>query len=129
MNLTSRNKVNAEFNMSSMTDIVFLLLIFFLITSTMISPNGLEVSLPKSPIQIKNKPAVAVTITKDIEFAVNKDKVPFSTLESELKRQLEGIEKPSVSLHADIAVPYGEVIKVIHMCKQNKWRIVAATTP
>lgn len=129
MNLTSRNKVSAEFNMSSMTDIVFLLLIFFLITSTLINPNGLELSLPKSDAQQNGKTATAVSITKDLEFAIEQEYVAFNQIEPILRDKLNGQEKPSVSLHVDSKVPIEEVVKIMNICKNNKWRVVLATKP
>jgi len=129
MNLTSRNKVSAEFNMSSMTDIVFLLLIFFLITSTLINPNGLELSLPKSDAQQNGKTATAVSITKDLQYAIEQEYMSFSMIEPTLKGKLSGQEKPSVSLHVDSKVPIEEVVKIMNICKNNKWRVVLATKP
>ena len=71
MALRSRNKVSADFNMSSMTDIVFLLLIFFMLTSTLVSPNALKLLLPSSKARTLEKQTVSVSITKDIDFFIN----------------------------------------------------------
>lgn len=129
MSIRSRNKVSAEFNMSSMTDIVFLLLIFFLITSTMIHPNALELTLPKSSNQASDKPTIAVSITKDIQFAVEHDYVNFEQIEPLLKTKLAGDDKPSVALHVDASVPMEQVVRVMNIAKNNKWRLILATNP
>ncbi|MBK8805926.1 MAG: biopolymer transporter ExbD [Bacteroidales bacterium] len=129
MSIKSRNKVSAEFNMSSMTDIVFLLLIFFLITSTMVNPNGLLVSLPKSSNQPSQKTATAVTITSDLQFAVEQEYVPFELLESALKAKLAGNDQPAIAIHADKTVTIENLVKVMDMATRNKWKVVLRTTP
>ena len=75
MALRSRNKVSANFNMSSMTDIVFLLLIFFMLTSTLVSPNALKLLLPSSKAKTLEKQTISISITKDIDFYINEQKV------------------------------------------------------
>lgn len=129
MAIRSKNKVSAEFNMSSMTDIVFLLLIFFMITSTMIHPNALELSLPKSSNQTSEKPLTSVSITKDLQFAVERDFVSFEEIEPLLKQKLSGNDKPSVALHVEKSVPMEEVVKIMNIAKNNKWKLILATKP
>ena len=84
MALRSRNKVSSDFNMSSMTDIVFLLLIFFMLTSTLVSPNALKLLLPNSKAKTLEKQTISVSITKEIDFFVNEEKVIESNLENQL---------------------------------------------
>ena len=84
MTLRSKNKVSPDFNMSSMTDIVFLLLIFFMLTSTLVSPNALKLLLPNSKAKTLEKQTISVSITKEIDFFVNEDKVIESNLENQL---------------------------------------------
>lgn len=129
MAIRSKNKVSAEFNMSSMTDIVFLLLIFFMITSTMIHPNALELSLPKSSNQTSEKPLTSVSITKDLQFAVEREFVSFEEIEPLLKQKLSGNDKPSVALHVEKSVPMEEVVKIMNIAKNNKWKLILATKP
>ena len=88
MNLQPRNKVDVGFSMSSMTDLIFLLLIFFLLTSSMVSPAGLPVSLPSSKASTLEMQQVSVTITKDHTYFVNDKQVPFEGLEAELGQYL-----------------------------------------
>ena len=84
MNIRGRNKVTPEFNMSSMTDIVFLLLIFFMIASTLVSTNAIDILLPKASGKTENKTSVAVTIDKDINYFIDQKKVSHANLENEL---------------------------------------------
>ena len=83
MALRSKNKVSANFNMSSMTDIVFLLLIFFMLTSTLVSPNALKLLLPSSKAKTLEKQTISISITKDIQFYINENPVTENTIEQE----------------------------------------------
>ncbi len=127
MNLRSRNKVSTNFSMSSMTDIVFLLLVFFMLTSTLISPNALKLLLPKSSSKTISKQTVSVSITKDLDFYINKTKVPFEALETELLQAVQGEEEPGVILHAEKTVPIEEVVKVMDIANRHKMKMVLAT--
>ena len=106
--------------MSSMTDIVFLLLIFFLVTSTLINPNALKLLLPKSTGQVSAKATVSVSIkhwqkTDDFSFHINGNETPvrFDQIEDELIELLQTEEDPTFSIYADETVPIKEVVKVM----------------
>ena len=129
MGLRSRNKVSADFNMSSMTDIVFLLLIFFMLTSTLVSPNALKLLLPSSKARTLEKQTVSVSITKDIDFFINENKVQETNIERELKLLLDNIDEAAIILHADKTVDIEHVVKVMDIAYQNKYKIVLATSP
>ena len=129
MALRSRNKVSPDFNMSSMTDIVFLLLIFFMLTSTLVSPNALKLLLPNSKAKTLEKQTVSVSITKEIEFFVNERKVSENNLEQELKLLLENKQEAAIILHTDKTVDIQFVVKVMDIAYRNKYKIVLATTP
>ena len=129
MGLRSRNKVSADFNMSSMTDIVFLLLIFFMLTSTLVSPNALKLLLPSSKARTLEKQTVSVSITKDIDFFINENKVLEANIEQELKLKLDNITETAIILHADKTVDIEHVVKVMDIAYRNKYKIVLATTP
>jgi len=129
MAIKTKNKVNINFNMSSMTDIVFLLLIFFIITSTLINPNSLKLTLPNSDAQGVAKQNVAVAITKDLTYAVNKKVVPFNEIEPLLKAKLQKEKKPAIILYAEKEVPIEEVVKIMDIAKRNKYELVLATSP
>jgi len=129
MALRSRNKVSPDFNMSSMTDIVFLLLIFFMLTSTLVSPNALKLLLPNSKAKTLEKQTISVSITKEIDFFVNEDKVIESNLENQLKLLLEDHIEPAIILHTDKSVDIDHVVKVMDIAYRNKYKIVLATKP
>jgi biopolymer transport protein ExbD len=127
MALKTRNKVSAAFSMSSMTDIVFLLLIFFMVTSTLISPNALKLLLPKSSNQTAAKPITTVSIDKNFNFYIETTPVPFSQLEHKLQRKLAREDDPTISLHVDKSVPMEQVVKVMNIAKDNKYKLILAT--
>ncbi len=129
MNLRSRNKVDASFSMSSMTDLVFLLLIFFIIVSTMVSPYALPVDLPVSNNKSKDKQNISLRIDKDLVFSVNNKIVNSENLEPELMAVAGDKVEPSIVFHVDQQVPTGETVKVLDIAKRNKWKIVLATKP
>lgn len=115
--------------MSSMTDVVFLLLIFFMVTSTLISPNALKLLLPKSNNQTAANPITSVSIDKSYNFYVETIPVPYSQLELRLQEKLAGKEDPTISLHVDRSVPMEQVVKVMNIAKDNKYKLILATTP
>lgn len=130
MALKSRNKVDSAFNMSSMTDIVFLLLIFFVVLSTLVSPNAIPVDLPKSNSKTKEKPKVAVRIDADLVFAVNNKVIDPLGLEIELVEAMSlHSDDPAIVLHVDQTVPTGFTVNVLDIAKRNEWRIILATDP
>ena len=129
MALRSRNKVSANFNMSSMTDIVFLLLIFFMLTSTLVSPNALKLLLPSSKAKTLEKQTISISITKDVEFYINESPVTQNTIEQELKLLINNEQEPAIILHTDKAVAIEHVVKVMDIAYRNKYKIVLATKP
>lgn len=129
MALRSRNKVSSNFNMSSMTDIVFLLLIFFMLTSTLVSPNALKLLLPSSKAKTLEKQTISISITKDIEFYINKKPIAESAIEQELKLLISNEQEPAIILHTDKSVAIEHVVKVMDIAYRNKYKIVLATKP
>lgn len=115
--------------MSSMTDIVFLLLVFFIIASTLISPNALEVVLPKADPKIKpQKQTVNVSITEDLKYYVNKDEVTKEDIEGRLLAEVEGEEDPGIILRAEKSVPIESVVIIMDIANRNKLKLVLATS-
>jgi len=134
MALKRRNKINAAFSMSSMTDIVFLLLIFFMVTSTLIAPNALKLLLPQSNNQTAAKPITTISITKDLKYYINDDgalkRVSFVEIEPFLTNKYGmGNDDIFISLHADKSVAWEEVVKIMNICRKNKYKMIAATSP
>lgn len=128
MNLQSRNKIDPAFSMASMTDLIFLLLIFFMLTSSFVTPSGLPVNLPSSKPSTIEVQKVSVTITKDLRYAVNTKQVPRGALEAELKKQLSAPEGVVV-LHIDKSVPTEELVYVAGIATGLKARVSIATVP
>ena len=129
MALRSRNKVTPNFNMSSMTDIVFLLLIFFMLTSTLVSPNALKLLLPSSKAKTLEKQTISISITKDIQFYINENPVLENTIEQKLKLIINNEQEPAIILHTDKSVAIEHVVKIMDIAYRNKYKIVLATTP
>ena len=111
MGLQQKNKVDASFSMSSMTDIIFLLLIFFMLTSSFITPSGLSVNLPSSETSDIVMQEVSVSVTKDLQFSVNDQLVTREQLKSVLTPLLEG-KKGQVVLHLDKEVPVEYLVEI-----------------
>lgn len=129
MNLRGRNKVSAEFSMSSMTDIVFLLLVFFLLTSPAITPDALDLILPKAKGKTSNVQKASVSITKDGAYYVDKERVSEYNIESELKKVLSGQEEPTVILRAEEGVPIEDAVFVMDIANRNNFKVVLAVRP
>jgi biopolymer transport protein ExbD len=129
MELRGRNKVKAEFSMASMTDIVFLLLIFFMLTSTLVTTSALDLVLPKSKAQTVKRQDVTVSISPNLEFKVQDQVVSEAELERSLLRAVGGIEDAVVVLRSDESVPTGVTVKVMDIAYRNRLKMVLATDP
>jgi biopolymer transport protein ExbD len=127
MAIRRRSKISSEFSMSSMTDLVFLLLIFFMITSTLVHPNALKLLLPQSQNQTAAKPSTTVSITGDLKYYIETKRVNFEELEPMLQQRLGQESDIYISLHVDESVPMKEVVKVMNIAKENKYKLVLAT--
>lgn len=131
MALKRRSKVSPSFSMASMTDIVFLLLLFFMISSTLLRPNtnALKLLLPKSTSQIPEKPITKISIDAQLTYFLETTPVALSDLEKMLKKKLAGEKEPVISLCVDRSVPMEEVVKVLNIAKDNKYKLILATEP
>ena len=130
MKLRGRNKVSAEFNMSSMTDIVFLLLIFFMIASTtIVSNNALDLVLPKSSGKSDEVKNVSVSVNNKLEYFIDKDKFAENTLEGKLKTMLANQADPTILLHVEEGVPIERAVSIMDIAYRNKFKIVLAVSP
>jgi len=135
MALKRTTKADPNMSMSSMTDIVFLLLIFFLVTSTLVNPNALKLLLPKSTGQVNAKATVSVSI-KDwgedqYSFHINgsEQPLPFEAVEDELVELLQTEEDPTFSIYSDESVPIKEIVQVMNIAKRNHYKVILATQP
>ena len=129
MNIRGLNKITPEFNMSSMTDIVFLLLIFFMIASTLVTTNAIDILLPTASGKTENKKSVAVSIKKDLSFYIDQSKVEVQDLETELLQRLQKETAPTLVLRAEKSVPVDYVVKVMDIANRNKFKIILAVNP
>ena len=128
MGLQQKNKVDASFSMSSMTDIIFLLLIFFMLTSSFITPSGLSVNLPSSETSDIVMQEVTVSVTKDLQFSVNDQLVTREEIKSVLTPLLEG-KKGQVVLHLDKEVPVEYLVEIGGIAAALGANVSIATKP
>ena len=136
MKIKRNTRLLSEFSMSSMTDIVFLLLIFFLVTSTLVNPNALKLLLPKSTGQVSAKATVSVSVkhhqdTGTYTYHINGDMEPirFDKVEDALVKELQTEEDPTFVIYADETVPIKEVVQVMNIAKRNHYKVIMATSP
>ena len=113
MNFRGRNKVTPEFNMSSMTDIVFLLLIFFMLTSNFVTPSAVDVNIPSSNAGGAVMPKLTITISEDGKFYVNKQEVLIEQMKDELRSTLVQNQDKEIVLHAESTTPIQQIIQVM----------------
>jgi len=129
MDIRGRNKINPNFNMSSMTDIVFLLLIFFMITSTLVTTSALDILLPKASGKTENRKSVSVSITKNLAFYIDNKKVSESKLEQDLLSVLAKKESPTIILRAEEGVPIEKAVKIMDIANRNRFKVILAVRP
>ena len=129
MALRSRNKIEVSYSVAGMTDIIFLLLLFFMLTSTLVSPNAIKLLLPRSNSQTTTRPITTVSITKDIAFYVEKTPVDISMLEFMLQRKVGKTEDPTIAIHAERSVPIEYIVEVMNIAKRNNYKVILATSP
>lgn len=127
--MKSRHNVDPAFSMSSMTDIIFLLLIFFMLTSSFITPSGLPVNLPSSKSTNIVMQKVSVTITEDMLYFVNDKRVAVSDLETAIKRELRSADEGVVVLHIDKSVPSEHLVQVAGIAASLKAKVSIAAQP
>ncbi|MDR1405700.1 MAG: biopolymer transporter ExbD [Prevotellaceae bacterium] len=136
MAIKTKLNVDPSFPLSSMTDLVFLLLIFFMISATQASPNALQLLLPKSTNTVASKVEVTVAIkhhpeTDTYTYHINNNlqPVPFSAVEGALQARLADQEDPVISLYVDETIPVREIVLVMNIAKRNNYKVLLATEP
>tara|TARA_B100001287_G_C22454535_1_gene422146 strand:- start:62 stop:466 length:405 start_codon:yes stop_codon:yes gene_type:complete len=133
MKLRSKNKISASFNMSSMTDIVFLLLIFFMLTSTLVSSNVLDLLLPSSKSQAIEKQVTSIEIkdltNNEVLYHVNGNEIELKNIEDKLLSIFKKQNDKSIVLYVDESVAVNHVVKILEIGSRNKFKIVLATDP
>jgi biopolymer transport protein ExbD len=129
MALSQRNKISINFSSVGMTDVVFNLLIFFMLTSTLVHPSAIKLLLPKGSTQTSAKPLTTVSITGDQNYYIEKQPVAFEQIESILKQKLGSNPDTYISLHADKSVPFENVVKILDIAQRNNYKLIIATSP
>ena len=134
MALKRRHKIEATFSMASMTDVIFLLLIFFMITSTIVFPNSIKVNLPQSNQQAAAKPLTRVLIDENMDYYISfgneaPQPVTYDQLVQQLAETPQHDTERYVALYADETVPYREIVKILNVANDNHLKMVLATKP
>jgi biopolymer transport protein ExbD len=129
MAISARNKVSISFSSTGMTDVVFNLLIFFMLTSTLVHPTALKLLLPKGSTQTSAKPQTTVSITRDQKYYVEQQPVTLAELENVLKQKLGQNPDTYIALHADKTVPFESVVAVLNIAQANNYKLIIATSP
>jgi biopolymer transport protein ExbD len=134
MALKRRTRINSTFSMASMTDVIFLLLIFFMISSTVVIPNAIKVTLPQSQKQTAAKPLTRLTIDAKLNYYVafgkqRERRVTFDELTPFLQDSYRREPEMYVALYADETVPYREIVKILNIANENKFKMVLVTRP
>lgn len=128
MNLRNKSKFKPEVSTSSLSDIMFFLMLFFLITSTMISPSVIKLTLPNSVYnQTIRKTEIAISITKDLKYYINNKEIAFAQLENELATKAKGLENLTVVIRCDNKIPVQELVNVLQIGNKLKIKMILAT--
>lgn len=129
MAISQKNKISINFSSVGMTDVVFNLLIFFMLTSTLVHPTALKLLLPKGSTQTSAKPQTTVSITSDLKYYVENQPVSIDDLEAVLKQKLGANPETYIALHSDKTVPFENVVRVLDMAQRNNYKLIIATSP
>jgi len=130
MAISQRNKISVNFSSTGMTDVVFNLLIFFMLTSTLVHPTALKVLLPKGDSQTSAKPQTSVSITSDNKLYMEQQPIAnINDLEAALKARLGNEPDTYIALHADKTVAFESVVEVLNIAQKNNYKLIIATTP
>jgi biopolymer transport protein ExbD len=129
MAISNRNKISVNFSSVGMTDVVFNLLIFFMLTSTLVHPTAVKLLLPKGTTQTSAKPQTTVSITSDQKYFVEQTPVTLAEMEKLLKQKLGANPETYIALHADKTVPFEAVVAVLNIAQANNYKLIIATSP
>ncbi len=129
MAISQRNKISVNFSAVGMTDVVFNLLIFFMLTSTLVHPTALKLLLPRGSTQTSAKPQTTVSVTMDQKYYVEQQPVSLEELEAILKEKLGSNPETYIALHVDRNAPFESAVKVMNIAQSNNYKLIIATTP
>jgi biopolymer transport protein ExbD len=128
MRISRSKKFHAEVSTHSLNDIMFFLLLFFLIVSTVANPNVIKILLPKSQQnQVINKQPITLTVTEDKKYFINQQEIPFNQLEAELLARLKGLSEPTVVLRLPYNLQIQDLVDVMQIGAKQKIKMVLAT--
>lgn len=122
------SKVETSFGASAMTDMMFLLLMFFLVLTTLINTNALDIMLPKSSNKVTDKASLTMSVTNDLKYFVDGKEITFEAVETTLKEKLAGVEKPLIMLSIDKRVSVDEFAKIMNIARANNFALYMVTT-
>lgn len=123
------SKVETSFGAASMTDLMFLLLLFLMMATTLINSNALQILLPQGKNQVDDKPTTTITVTSDLKYMLDGAPVAFEEVETRLQAKFQGVEKPVVMVNMDKRVAVDEFAKLMNIAKRNKYSLFMMTTP
>ncbi len=128
MKIKRQQQFHAEVSTSSLNDIMFFLLLFFLIISTVTNPNVIKVLLPRSQAsQALSKQPIVLTVTENRRYFINKREVPLDQLEAEILKSAQGLSEPTVVLHIPRTLTVQDLVDVMQVGARNKIKMVLAT--
>ena len=122
-------KVETSFGSASMTDLMFLLLIFLMVATTLINTNALKIMLPQSSNQVSDKPTTTISVTDDLRYYVDKQEMPFDNIEGFLRSKFQDVEKPIIMLNMDKRVSVEEFVRIMNIAKRNNYTLLLMTQP
>lgn len=128
MAIKRSSKVETSFGASAMTDMMFLLLIFFLVLTTLINTNALDIMLPKSSNKVTDRASLNMSVTQDLNYFIDGKTVQFDMVETTLKEKLKGVEKPLIMLSIDKRVAVDEFAKIMNIARANNYALYMMTT-
>jgi len=128
MAISTKNKVSVNFSSAGMSDIVFLLLLFFMLTSTLVQPTAIKLLLPKGTTQTSARPLTTVSITKDLQYYIEDQPIALDNLEAALQAKVGSNPEIYISLHSDRSVPVEYVVNVMNIAAKNQYKLILATT-
>ena len=130
MNLRKKNKPTVEVNASAMSDIMFFLMLFFLIASTVTNPNIIKLMLPKSDTgQSVSKKTVTISVTKDLEYLMDKQQVQLDEIQGRLLAMSTKADALTIILYVDRTVAIQDVVQIMDIANRLSIKLVLATEP
>ncbi|HUH75621.1 MAG TPA: biopolymer transporter ExbD [Chitinophagales bacterium] len=129
MNFGKRQREKGEVFVASLNDIMFFLLLFFLIASSLVTSNGINLNLPSSNAQVVPDKTISISITQDLEYFIERNPVSFEMIPSSIEAEIGTAESPTIIIRADKSIPLEQVVKVMSIVKDMNLKMVLATAP